>query len=404
MVDRLVQGGTIRSAAVEAAMRTVPRHRFVPAAPLDEAYAPDSVITRRDGAGVAISSASAPGLVAHMLEMLDVQPGERILEIGAGTGYNAALLATLTGSGGTVTTVDLDEDIVADARAHLHETGFGRIRAVAGDGTAGHAQDAPFEKAIATVGVWDLPPAWWEQLVPGGRLVVPLRIKGFTRVVAFGRGAGTWGDGGFWRGGEMFECGFMPLRGPGAVPERGISLRDSDGETVVTLRVDDGHPAVPAAFSEALAHPCPVVWTGAVVPLAEFAHLDFWLCVLPMCRVLIHGRAARARGLPEPAYNYGSMGLFDEGSFAYLTRRPGDTTDPATGLPTIELGIAAYGRRAPAIADRFAERVRAWHHDVASLAGLRLDAHPSGAPGAELADMVIDKRHVQLRIHTIPST
>jgi hypothetical protein len=187
------------------------------------------------------------------------------------------------------------------------------------------------------------------------------------------------------------------------VPEQNIILRGRDGDTVLTLRIDDGQPAEPTAFTEALAHPSPVLWTGAVVPLADFEHLDFWLCDLPMCRVLVHGRAASAEGLPAPAYDYGSMGLFAEGSFAYLTRRPADGTDPATGRPTTEIGIAAFGPGAAELAGRFAERVRAWRRELPSVAGLRVDAYPAGGSSPGPDRIVIDKRHVQLRVRVIPA-
>lgn len=86
-----------RSRRIEAALREVPRHEFVPAATTEEAYADQAVITKRASNGASLSCASVPRLVAAMLDQLDVQPGDRVLEIGAGTGYNAALLAHLTG-------------------------------------------------------------------------------------------------------------------------------------------------------------------------------------------------------------------------------------------------------------------------------------------------------------------
>jgi hypothetical protein len=86
MVDRLYSRRPAASAAVEAAMRAVGRHLFLPGVPLAEAYSGGAVVTQRDPEGIAVSSASAPGVVAWMLEQLDVQPGHRILEIGAGTG------------------------------------------------------------------------------------------------------------------------------------------------------------------------------------------------------------------------------------------------------------------------------------------------------------------------------
>ncbi|MEX5709942.1 methyltransferase, FxLD system [Parafrankia sp. FMc6] len=92
LTDHLVHRGVIRTAGVEAAFRQIPRHLFVPDVPLDHAYADDAVYTKHDPAGVSISAASQPTTVAMMLHQLDAQPGDHILEIGAGTGYNAALV------------------------------------------------------------------------------------------------------------------------------------------------------------------------------------------------------------------------------------------------------------------------------------------------------------------------
>src|SRR5579859_10550 len=111
MVKRLKNLGLVRSEPVEEALRSVPRHVFIPRADLRTAYNDQAVVTRWQD-GEAISSASAPSIVALMLEMLDLRPGQRVLEIGAGTGYNAALLARIVGERGRVVTIDIDDEIV----------------------------------------------------------------------------------------------------------------------------------------------------------------------------------------------------------------------------------------------------------------------------------------------------
>jgi protein-L-isoaspartate(D-aspartate) O-methyltransferase len=128
MVDRIIASGWARSDRVAEAMRSVPRHRFVPEAPVQEAYDDRAVITKPAPDGTALSWASVPVIVAMMLDQLDVRSGQRILAIGAGTGYDAALLAYLTGPGGQVTIVDIDSDITAQARQALDATGYSRFR------------------------------------------------------------------------------------------------------------------------------------------------------------------------------------------------------------------------------------------------------------------------------------
>ena len=114
--QRVEQVGRGVPASVDGAVRAVPREAFLPGTPLAEAYGDSPVVTHRDKDGVATSSASAPGIVAAMLAQLDVRQGQRILEIGAGTGYNAALLAHLTGPAGRVTTIELDPGVAAEAK------------------------------------------------------------------------------------------------------------------------------------------------------------------------------------------------------------------------------------------------------------------------------------------------
>jgi protein-L-isoaspartate(D-aspartate) O-methyltransferase len=222
MVDQLVTDGLASDAAVRSAFLTVPRHPFVPNATLEEVYDPDrAIVTRVDAAGVPVSSSSAPNIMALMLDRLDLRPGARVLEIGTGTGYNAALLATITGPGGSVTSVDIDPVVAAVARERLDAGGFGSVRVIDGDGWLGEPAGAPYDRIEATVGIWDLSPHWLAQLEDGGVLVIPLWLRAGTEaVVAFERREDRLVSRG------VDPCGFMRLRGPHAGPERYVPIGD----------------------------------------------------------------------------------------------------------------------------------------------------------------------------------
>lgn len=212
LVDQLKQAGVLHSAPVEAAFRAVPRHLFLPDVPLDQAYA-DQAIPIKYERDVSISASSQPAIMAVMLEQLALTPGQRVLEIGAGTGYNAALMAHLVGATGQVTTLDVDEDLVVQARTNLTAAHVERVTVVHGDGALGYASSAPYDRIILTVGAWDILPAWREQLAPEGRLVLPLTLlPGLQLSVAFE----PHDD--YLQSISARPCGFMPLRGPFAHP------------------------------------------------------------------------------------------------------------------------------------------------------------------------------------------
>ncbi len=166
LVDGLKRAGAIRSAPVEAAFRAVPRHLFLPGVPPEQVYRDDAIPTKRRG-DESISSSSQPTVMAGMLEQLGLAPGQRVLEIGAGTGYNAALIARIVGERGRVVAVDYDEDIVAGARAGLAAAGLGRVEVIRGDGAEGHAAGAPYDRIVLTVGAGEIAPAWIAQLAAG---------------------------------------------------------------------------------------------------------------------------------------------------------------------------------------------------------------------------------------------
>src|SRR5437660_3543581 len=136
LVDALVRRGAITYSPVEAAFRAVHRHLFLPRVPLEEVYR-DQAIPTKTIDGEAVSSSSQPEIMATMLEQLALEPGQRVLEVGAGTGYNAALMTHLVADTGTLISMDVDTDLVDGARAHLAAAGIEHVRVVLGDGGLG---------------------------------------------------------------------------------------------------------------------------------------------------------------------------------------------------------------------------------------------------------------------------
>ena len=158
LIDGLVEQNLITSSPVAAAFRQVRRHHFLPHLPLEDVYQDQAIPTKFDENRQPISSSSQPAIMAIMLEQLALQPGHNVLEIGAGTGYNAALIAHIVGSKGHVTTVDIDPDLVDTARTNLAAAGFDQVQVVCADGMRGFAANAPYDRIILTVAGWDIPP------------------------------------------------------------------------------------------------------------------------------------------------------------------------------------------------------------------------------------------------------
>ncbi|MEU9441486.1 methyltransferase domain-containing protein [Streptomyces sp. NPDC048304] len=167
------------------------------------AYEDVPLVTRlRDGE--LVSSSSQPSLMARMLVALEVADGARVLEVGAGTGYNAALLAHRLGDDGLVTTVDLEPEITESARQHLAAAGH-HPAVVTGDGTRGVPERAPFDRIIATCELTTVPRAWLAQCRPDGRILAPLA----TGLLALTVRDATGGEGRFLPRAAYF----VPLRG-----------------------------------------------------------------------------------------------------------------------------------------------------------------------------------------------
>ncbi|MEU6036119.1 methyltransferase, FxLD system [Actinomadura sp. NPDC047616] len=354
LVDQLMEQGRIRTARVREAMRTVPRHVFVPHAPLEKAYANTTVDTKFDAGGAPISCASQPDIVAMMLEQAQVEPGHKVLELGAGTGYNAGLLGHLVGERGHVTTIDVDDDIVQGARAGLTSAGIDNVTVVLGDGALGYADNAPYDRIIATVGAHGVPHAWLDQLASTGRLLAPLRLRGsVSRSIAFERKDGAW------RSVNSEMNTFMPLRqGIADDPRRLVPLTPDSTVTLVT----NGDQTVDAeALADVLHQPRCEVWTGVTFRGPESAEwLELWLtCTMPngLSRMPAT-RQAIDNGLLSAPYP-SSTATFDHGALTYLTRRKATKTAP-DGATLYEFGVIGHGPGGDKLAEQVADAVRTW--------------------------------------------
>ncbi|MGB6162357.1 MAG: methyltransferase domain-containing protein [Pseudonocardiaceae bacterium] len=265
LVKTLVARGVLTDPVWREAFATVPREVFVPRFARREqggqlvhydhaaeggtvdffaaVYSDTSLITRFNAAGVATSSSSQPSLMAIMLDRLDIRDGHTVLEIGAGTGYNAALLTHRLGNE-AVTTIDVDPDIVLEAEYALTHAGY-HPTVVCGNGADGVLIRAPFDRIIATCGVSRIPKAWITQTKPGGRILanISLGLIALT-VTTDGTAIGQF---------DTESAAFMPLHDEPAdttPPLRDIlAMTRGDGVTRRTttrpqLDYPDSHPVI----------------------------------------------------------------------------------------------------------------------------------------------------------------
>lgn len=198
MVRRQLEDRGIRDERVLEAMRTVPRHRFVPPSLHNVAYEDRPL---EIGHGQTISQ---PYMVGLMTELLALRPTDRVLEIGTGSGYQAAVLSTLAGH---VYSIERIEELARKAARLLIELGYDRVTILTGDGTSGLPEYAPYDGIIVTAGAPRVPAALKEQLAPGGRLVCPVGPRDLQHLVRVIR------DGNVFRQDEGIGCVFVPLLG-----------------------------------------------------------------------------------------------------------------------------------------------------------------------------------------------
>ncbi len=204
MVEYQLKGRGIKDPRVLFAMGRVPRHRFLPARLQASAY-DDSALPI--GSGQTISQ---PYMVAAMTELLELKGNEKVLEVGTGSGYQAAILAELSNK---VVSMERIETLSNEAGKLLKELGYGNIELVAGDGTIGYAPEAPYDGIIVTAACPDIPAPLFEQLNNGGRLVLPVGDRFLQTLTIVKKKEGRMITE------YSFGCVFVPLIGKYGFPD-----------------------------------------------------------------------------------------------------------------------------------------------------------------------------------------
>ncbi|NWF69305.1 MAG: hypothetical protein HXY40_09470 [Chloroflexi bacterium] len=302
LVEQLKRKGDLSDPRIEAAFLAVPRHVFLPGVSLEQAYADEAVPIKRSLDGIVISSSSQPSMMGLMLHQMRLQPGANVLEIGTGSGYNAAIMQHIVGDSGHVTTVELDRDLAQQALDHLAQVRAGHVTVVHADGAMGYQPRAAYDAIIATAGIWDIPAAWPKQLKDNGVIVAPIWLDGMQISAAFRRQP----DGSLLSA-DNVPCGFVPLRGLGAGPRVSARITSSD----LTLAAEEVDRIDTAALHVLLSADQELCFLGLAMSPS-----DYWQGFLPY--LLLH----QPLGYIFATYNLNSKayGMEVSSGFALVTQ------------------------------------------------------------------------------------
>lgn len=348
LVDTIKQRLPKFSPAVEGAFRAVPRHLFVPDIPLEKAYSDQAIVTQSID-GVPTSSSSCPSLMAHMLEQLRLEPGHRVLEIGTGTGYNAALISRLVGEAGRVTTIEVDAGIAEQAGTRQREAGSNNVNVVTGNGMNGYAPDAPYDRIILTAASPTIFAGWWDQFAPDGRFVGPLCLRNAQLCMSFRPHSDEWISD------SVVPVGFVLLREQGGNGERVGPARE--------FRFAAGDSGVDASqVAVLLQSPREVIETGLTGAIVDYFFLQLWLAIRNerSCSIgAIRGKCAGERLFPRAIGDdeeAATFGLASASELCLVGPAPGQTVDPRSRC---EICLYTYGS-GHALLHELREEIAAW--------------------------------------------
>jgi protein-L-isoaspartate(D-aspartate) O-methyltransferase len=373
MTNKLLADGWITSAVVEAAFRKVPRELFLPGSefPLETVYDAHEVLrTKRAEDGTVLSSVSAPWLQARMITQAGFEPGMRVLEIGSG-GFNAALLAEITGTSGHVVTMDIDPEVTARACVALEAAGYGndRVTVVTADAARCVPGDVAYDAVIVTAGAWDLAPGWLNSITAGGALVVPLRMNGVTRSVELRR------SGDHWVSASVQTCGFVPFQGATAHSAQVFPL-DLPGGGKAEVRFEDHPPHALALAPDTVASDLVEEWSGVTIGATQsFADLFLWCSGFlgGFCMVTV----ADDEGAPDSELRRYGLGRLAcacslRNSIAWLVTRK------VSGDGSAMLGARAIGPYAGRLATALVAEIDEWDRHGRDLPGDAMTYRPAG--------------------------
>jgi protein-L-isoaspartate(D-aspartate) O-methyltransferase len=298
-------------------------------------------------------------MMAIMLEQLCLRAGDRVLEIGTGSGYNAAVMAEVVGSAGQVVSIDIDPELVARARSSLLAAGYDDVTVLCADGGYGDPVGAPFDRIVVTAGAWDIAPAWLDQLGSGGRLVLPLTLRGIQLSVALERAGAGWASRSAWR------CGFVRMLGAFAGPERVLRL---DEPEAIFVQMADGSPVDGLALRSALGGPVMTVpVANDLAGVADIADLDLWLTLTSPDLARLTILAAPGGWLPlGPLLPIGGLigHATDPGRIGIAVLLPGAAArDGPAGPVSAGIVLSGFGPGGAALADWLADLIAEWADD-----------------------------------------